>query len=200
MISTAQALIQASATCRLSTRSLIVLACAMPLSLAACQVPGDGLKPPPKFSGQLPPEVEPPPYQAPSEGLASKTDSLADFLKFAGSDVVTFAPRSAELDQAARAILARQANWLAARPSIPIVIEGHSDERVSIPDAFALSEQRANAVRRFFIANGINGDRIRLAAFGKMVPRSAARNEAGWQENRRARTLPILEPVRETRP
>ncbi len=172
------------------------------LWLSGCQVPGEQLKPPPVFTNQPLREAQAAeaPFSVPREPLGSQTDTLGDFLKFAGSDTVTFAPRSAELSPAAREILARQATWLAARPAVAILIEGHSDERVSVPEAFALSEQRAHAVRRFLAANGVAAARIRLVAFGKTKPRAAARDEAAWQANRRATTLPILEPVRESRP
>lgn len=200
MISPVHQPFRTAVTRRKPRRGLIYATCALPLGLAACQVPGEGLKPPPTFPRSLPAEAELAPFQASGETLASQTDSLADFLQYAGSDTVTFEPRSADLNQAARDVLARQASWLAARPRVPVVIEGHSDERVTVPEAFTLSEQRANAVRRFLTANGIDSARIRLAAFGRLLPRSATRSEAGWQENRRARTLPILEPVRENRP
>lgn len=183
-------------------RCWIFAICAMPLAMSGCQVPGQGLKPPPQFMEPPPAAAEqvPAPFQAPADSLASQTETLEDFLRFAGADTVTFAPRSTQLDASARQILARQAEWLIAHPAVSVVIEGHSDERVSVPEAFTLSEQRANAVRRFLTANGMATHRIRLLAGGRMLPRAAGHDEASWQQNRRARTHLILAPVRENRP
>lgn len=187
-----------SARSHSSAHALRAVGYAAPLLLAGCQVPGDGLKAPPIFSGpaaqQAPVELERL-LVFPPEDSATISDTLDDFLKFSGSDVVTFASQSAQLGDLAVSVLERQAIWLRTRPDVAIVIEGHSDERVSVPDSFALAEQRANAVRRYFISKGIAATRIRLVAYGKTLPRAEGHSEAAWQLNRRAKTIPIFEPL-----
>ena len=186
---------QRSTQAFLVSPALCLAALSLTLGLSACQVPGDKLKPPPVFSATASqPERSGPAeaYRPPAEELAIPTASLTDFLKAAGSDVILFAPRSAQLSDAAKATLDRQAAWLAARPTVAVLIEGHSDERVSIPQAFALAEQRATAVRRYFVAGGLAPERIRIIPYGKTMPAAVGHDEAAWQSNRRVRVTPLL--------
>ncbi|OYX17688.1 MAG: peptidoglycan-associated lipoprotein, partial [Rhodobacterales bacterium 32-66-9] len=69
--------------------------------------------------------------------------SLADFIAQAGADRVRFAYDSYELDDTARTILGKQAEWLARYPSVRVTVEGHADERGTREYNLALGDRRA---------------------------------------------------------
>lgn len=70
-------------------------------------------------------------------------------------------------------------------PRADFTIEGHTDSVGSKATNQALSERRANAVRDYLIANGINADRLTARGFGESTPRASNKTRAGRKENRR---------------
>lgn len=103
--------------------------------------------------------------------------------------VVYFKLNSSDLSAEAKAALAEQATWLKDNPRALIVIEGNCDERGTTEYNFALGERRANAARRYLIANGVSADRIRVISYGKEKPTVAGSNEEAWAKNRNATTV-----------
>lgn len=69
-----------------------------------------------------------------------------------------------------------------------ILIEGHCDERGSTEYNLALGERRADAVRQFYVAYGVDVARIRVISYGEEQPVVVGHNEAAWRWNRRAET------------
>ena len=100
-------------------------------------------------------------------------------------DRVFFALDSSELSSAARATLARQAQWLNQYRSAQIVVEGHCDERGTREYNLALGERRANSVKEYLVSQGVSADRVRTISYGKERPAVAGSNEAAWSQNRR---------------
>lgn len=79
------------------------------------------------------------------------------------------------------------AQFLAAHPSMKLVLEGHCDERGSEEYNMTLGENRADGVRTALMRMGISPDRIKLISYGKEKPFcTTAENESCWQQNRRA--------------
>lgn len=70
-------------------------------------------------------------------------------------------------------------------PQANFSIEGHTDSDGSRSMNQALSERRANAVRDYLIANGINSDRLTATGFGEDNPIANNKTRAGKKENRR---------------
>ncbi len=105
---------------------------------------------------------------------------------------VYFATNSSSLSDVARETLRKQAAWLNVHPNVIATVEGHADERGTREYNLALGERRASAVRGYFTALGIAGDRIRKISYGKERPSVTGSNEAAWRQNRRAVT--VLEP------
>lgn len=103
--------------------------------------------------------------------------------------VVYFKLNSSDLDAAGKAALADQAAWLKKNTRALIVIEGNCDERGTTEYNFALGERRANAARRYLIANGVAADRIRTISYGKEKPVALGSNEDAWAKNRNATTV-----------
>ena len=73
-----------------------------------------------------------------------------------------------------------------------IIIEGHADTEGTDTSNMIVSLQRAQAVRRYLIDQGIPGTQVRIRGFGSNWPVSArATTEQERQLNRRAEVLVI---------
>jgi peptidoglycan-associated lipoprotein len=100
-------------------------------------------------------------------------------------DRVLFALDSYQLKPDARAVLEKQAAWLEQNPAVTVTIEGHADERGTREYNLALGDKRANAVRDYLIALGVNANRVRTISFGKERPVDPRSVEDAWAKNRR---------------
>lgn len=114
--------------------------------------------------------------------------SAEEFFALAG-DRVFFIVDKYDLTEAARETLQRQAAWLQRHPSRRIVVQGHADERGTREYNLALGDLRANAVRNYLIAVGINPDRVSTVSYGKEHPAATGATETAWAQNRRGVTL-----------
>ena len=70
-------------------------------------------------------------------------------------------------------------------PDADFIIEGHTDSDGSDAYNMVLSEKRANAVRDYFVSNGINPNRLTTKAFGESKPVDTNATAAGKANNRR---------------
>ena len=109
----------------------------------------------------------------------------------AGSDTVFFGTDRYDLNAETAATLKGQAAFLAANPTVGVTIEGHCDERGTREYNMALGERRANAVRRYLVANGVAADRIKTVSYGKERPVANGHDDAAWAQNRRAVSIVI---------
>ncbi len=110
------------------------------------------------------------------------------------ADRVHFAYDRASISVATAPILDRAASLLRANAAIAVTIEGHADERGSDAYNVKLSQRRADAVRAYLMAAGVNAARLKTAALGKSKPEiTAARgtdNIEGHAQNRRVVLVP----------
>jgi outer membrane protein OmpA-like peptidoglycan-associated protein len=100
------------------------------------------------------------------------------------SDVL-FDTASATLKPGTREKLARVAGILLSHPDLKVQIEGHTD---SVGDADynqRLSENRADSVRTYLVAQGIASTSVTTTGFGEAQPVAANETPAGRQQNRR---------------
>ena len=85
-------------------------------------------------------------------------------------EVVYFEFDSSELDEAARAKLEENANWLKQSAERTLTIEGHTDE-VGTPEYnLGLGERRAQISRDYLIRLGIDAKRVSIITFGEEKP------------------------------
>ena len=115
--------------------------------------------------------------------------SAADFVAQSGSDRIFFGYDSYDVDDAGRATLGKQAEWLARYPGVKITIEGHTDERGTREYNLALGDRRANAAKNFLAAQGVAAARIQTISYGKERPDAEGSDEAAYAKNRRAVTV-----------
>ena len=152
--------------------------------------------------GQKTPPAEIPPVEQPPAADANSTDpnSLevvelpalqADLVAKAGSDTIYFGTDKYDLDEASRATLTAQAQWLIANPNVRASIEGHADERGTREYNQALGERRASAARDFLVSQGVPTSRLVVTSWGKERPVATGSNEEAWAQNRRAATVII---------
>ncbi|MFV1872196.1 MAG: peptidoglycan-associated lipoprotein Pal [Oleiphilus sp.] len=92
----------------------------------------------------------------------------------------------ASIKSDSRPALAAHAAFLAANPSVKVVLEGHTDERGTKGYNMALGERRAKAVQQFLVVNGVSKAQIEVLSYGEERPANAAHNESAWAQNRRA--------------
>lgn len=134
-----------------------------------------------------------PPSQYPRGGYLTVAPGTAmtsaeTFRREAG-DRVFFPSNSAELGGKARAVLSAQADWLRRRPSLRITIVGHADDGGSMESNLALSAARAEAVRERLIADGIEPQRIAIAARGREDRIAPCDAPACGAQNRRVESI-----------
>ena len=112
------------------------------------------------------------------------------------ADRVHFAYDRANISVATAPILDRVASLLRANGAISVVIEGHADERGSETYNIKLSQRRADAVRAYLVAAGVEAARLRTQAFGKSKPEVKASGTSGDIEghalNRRVVFVPSV--------
>ena len=100
------------------------------------------------------------------------------------SDVL-FRSGSFELAPGARERLAKVSGIILAYPSLHVSIEGHTDSVGSDDYNQTLSEMRAQAVRDYFVQQGITGSAIETHGYGKTAPIAGNDTPEGRQQNRR---------------
>jgi peptidoglycan-associated lipoprotein len=92
----------------------------------------------------------------------------------------------ADLRADARDVLAVNATWLKAHPSVLFTIEGHCDERGTAQYNLALGDRRANAAKEYLVSLGIDAGRVKTVSYGKERPFATQHDEDSWAKNRRA--------------
>ncbi|MEE2997042.1 MAG: peptidoglycan-associated lipoprotein Pal [Pseudomonadota bacterium] len=111
--------------------------------------------------------------------------SVEDFVVNVG-DRVMFAVDQFDLSPDARTTIENQVVWLKRYPGVTITVEGHADERGTREYNLALGERRANSVRDYMIALGVDPNRLKTISYGKERPVDPASSEDAWARNRRA--------------
>ena len=114
--------------------------------------------------------------------------SQQDFVVNVG-DRVFFETDSSDLTPQARATLDKQAQWLVQYNRYTFTIEGHADERGTREYNIALGARRAQTVRDYLIARGIEAQRMRTISYGKERPAAVCNDISCWSQNRRAVTV-----------
>lgn len=170
-------LIPRSSACRHLARTL--LAAALAVGLAGCagephrEPIAQTHSPPPPTA--LPKPVERPSYRGPWE---DPTNPLY-------KRTIYFDYDNAEIKPEYIAVLRNHATYLGANTDTRVTLEGHTDERGTREYNLALGDQRAEAVRRFMVAEGVIPEQMATLSYGEERPADPGRMESAWQMNRR---------------
>jgi peptidoglycan-associated lipoprotein len=114
--------------------------------------------------------------------------SQQDFVVNVG-DRVFFESDSTELTPQSVATLEKQAQWLQTYGQYSFIIEGHADERGTREYNIALGARRAQTVRDYLVARGVQAQRMRTISYGKERPVAVCNDISCWSQNRRAVTV-----------
>ncbi len=163
--------------------ALVGLAAATLAACASQPKPGPGPAPPPP-PPPPPPATVPPPPPVTSQVVPG---SVQDFVVNVG-DRVYFDFDQYNVRSDAQPVLAAQSAWLNRYPAVQVRIEGNCDERGTREYNLALGARRANSVREFLVAHGVNPNRITTISYGKERPIDPGVGEEAWQHNRNAHT------------
>lgn len=153
----------------------------------------DGCPPP------APVVVAPPPVDSDGDGIDDAQDACPGTLQGMKVDEhgcaaeaasivlkgVTFLTGSAELTPAAKTELDKAAEGLAGQAGMNVEIGGHTDSLGGAAKNLALSQHRADAVRKYLIGKGIAAARLTAKGYGSTQPIADNKTKEGRAENRR---------------
>ncbi|MDR2098999.1 MAG: peptidoglycan-associated lipoprotein Pal [Rickettsiales bacterium] len=134
------------------------------------------------------PEVDTTPVTLESEVAGVIGGTEADLAARAGNTVY-FEYDKYSLTSEATKTLKKQAAWLKLYPSVNVIVEGHCDDRGTRKYNQALGERRANAAKRYLVAQGVSAKRITTVSYGKDRPAELGSTEAAYAKNRRDVTI-----------
>lgn len=98
---------------------------------------------------------------------------------------VFFDTDKSDLRDDTRELLAANAAWLKAHPSVKLQLEGHCDERNTAEYNLALGWRRVFAVKDYLVSLGVDAGRLGAISYGEERPFAKGSNEAAWAQNRR---------------
>ena len=102
---------------------------------------------------------------------------------------------SATLKPGAREKLARVSGILLSHPELTLQVEGHTDGVGDDLYNQRLSENRADGVRAYLVAQGIGSNAVTTKGFGKSQPVASNDTAAGRQQNRRVELVVAGETI-----
>lgn len=161
------------------------------LALSACTKPTSPFAPsstnsPSARPGDLGQKVTPPPPPKPVVTTPTISPSSPEYFRKSVGDRVLFDVDQYTLNAGGKAVLDGQIRWLKDNPTYTVVIEGHADEQGTREYNIALGARRAQAVRDYMVAGGIDPARVRTLSFGKERPIEICSEENCYSKNRRA--------------
>ncbi|MGR9052919.1 MAG: peptidoglycan-associated lipoprotein Pal [Gammaproteobacteria bacterium] len=118
----------------------------------------------------------------PNAGMGPEFSDPANPLS---KSTIYFMYDSSQVKQDFIPVIAAHAQYLLSHPSVRLTLEGHADERGSPEYNIALGEQRAKAVSRLMLMQGVAENRLRLVSYGEEKPAVEGHDDASWQLNRR---------------
>jgi peptidoglycan-associated lipoprotein len=155
-------------------------------SLSAC---ASKPKPGPMADDQGPQQpYYPPAGNSGGGGPGVVPGSVQDFVVNVG-DRVYFDFDSYSIREDAKPVLAAQSGWLRRYGSVRVRIEGNCDERGTREYNLALGARRANAVKNFLVAQGVDPSRIGTLSYGKERPLDGGDSEDAWARNRNGHSV-----------
>ena len=112
----------------------------------------------------------------------SSTDANSGTCQLA---VVRFDFNESTLTADGRKTLDKNADCIKSRKLAAVTLAGHCDERGTEEYNLHLGERRANSVKKYLGALGIDAKGLKTVSYGKERPVNPGHDEAAWSENRR---------------
>ncbi len=162
-------------------------------TIAAC-----GKKTPPPPPPQPPRSAPATPAPAPPpSGQRDTVPTVSDVDRIRAQDIdainkmgllqeIRYDYDKADIRDADKATLSRNAEALKKYDFLRITVEGHCDERGTVEYNLALGERRAKAAYDYLVSLGVPADRMKTVSYGKEIPTCREASEDCWGRNRRA--------------
>lgn len=122
----------------------------------------------------------------PADFQGSELGALNDPASPLSVRVFYFELDSSEIRSDYRPSVEAHGAFLAANPTVSVVVEGHADEQGSREYNIALGERRAQALRRQLVLLGASADQIRTVSYGEERPAETGHDDYSYERNRRA--------------
>ena len=152
-----------------------------------------------------PPPAPPPPTDSDGDGVLDDADRCPGTARGVVVDSngcprpervvlrgVEFATNSATLTAGSRPVLDGVAEDLRKTPRLRVELQGHTDSRGADAYNLDLSQRRADSVRDYLIAMGVNPTQLVARGYGETEPIADNATDLGRAENRRV-TMRVLE-------
>ncbi len=119
-------------------------------------------------------------------GVTKADRSWVAVARRCGGQRVQFDLNSYDLQPEARRIVECWASYFKSKSGQAVLIAGNADERGTREYNLGLGDRRANSVKSYLVALGVQARRIRTISYGKERPVDPGSNEAAWARNRNA--------------
>jgi len=161
--------------------------CPAPEPVVVAEAPPPVKEPePPAPEPTPPPAPVAPPVEAPPPAPVENKLAVLEKGRIRIRDQVRFATSKSEILAESFPLLEEVAGILKAHPELTrLRIAGHTDNRGARDYNIKLSQDRAEAVRRFLIERGVEASRLEAKGYGPDRPIASNDDAAGRQQNRR---------------
>ena len=131
------------------------------------------------------------PFYNPNSNDNVKKDTNKKFILSEKLENVYFGFDQHKIDESAKKILLKNAEWLKYNPSLKVQLAGHCDERGTNNYNIALGNKRALYIKKQLAFLGISKDRLFSISYGEEKPTCWEGEEKCWSKNRRVQFLII---------
>ena len=140
------------------------------------------------------------PVDSDGDGVADNLDKCPNTPKGATVDArgcwtyaakVLFDINSAEVKSKAYPMLQESVLLMKKNPNLKVEIDGHTDSTGAPSYNMTLSEKRAEAVKKYFVDQGIDSNRLTTKGFGITKPAASNDTKEGRAKNRRVELTPV---------
>jgi OOP family OmpA-OmpF porin len=104
---------------------------------------------------------------------------------------VLFDINSDKIKPKAFPMLNESVSILKKNPNLKVEVDGHTDITGTAAYNMTLSERRAEAVKKYFVDQGIDSNRLTAKGFGITKPAASNKTKAGRAQNRRVELTPV---------
>jgi OOP family OmpA-OmpF porin len=98
---------------------------------------------------------------------------------------INFATGKATIKKSSNSVLDKAVGVLKQFPDVKLEIQGHTDERGTRELNMELSQERADAVKAYFVGKGVDAGRLKAQGFGPDKPLGDNKTKKGRAKNRR---------------